>query len=159
MEQVAFADRLMLNKVDLVTEDAARRVARLKSINDGALERASRLNAVADSARLPTSAPASELALRSFDSRACEGTSARSIAHSPSTADDLDPDVPRSNIKGFDLKRTLEMDPEFLNTDGEHEHDRPSDLEHHPATATSTSTELVSVRCAHVGRPPAAVGV
>ena len=27
------------------------------------------------------------------------------------------------NIKGFDLKRTLEMDPEFLNTDGEHEHD------------------------------------
>jgi len=27
------------------------------------------------------------------------------------------------DIKGFDLKRTLEMDPEFLNTDGEHEHD------------------------------------
>jgi len=27
------------------------------------------------------------------------------------------------NIKGFDLKRTLEMDPEFLNTDNEHEHD------------------------------------
>jgi len=26
-------------------------------------------------------------------------------------------------IQGFDLKRTLEMDPEFLNTDGEHEHD------------------------------------
>jgi len=27
------------------------------------------------------------------------------------------------DIKGFDLKRTLEMDPEFLNTDGEHVHD------------------------------------
>ena len=27
------------------------------------------------------------------------------------------------NIGTFDLKRTLEMDPEFLNTDGEHEHD------------------------------------
>jgi len=27
------------------------------------------------------------------------------------------------NIRGFDLKRTLEMDPEFLNTDGEHQHD------------------------------------
>merc|ERR1719316_1882147 len=27
------------------------------------------------------------------------------------------------NIKGFDLKRTLEMDPEFLNTENEHEHD------------------------------------
>ena len=28
------------------------------------------------------------------------------------------------NIKGFDLKRTLEMDPEFLDTDGEHVHDQ-----------------------------------
>ena len=27
------------------------------------------------------------------------------------------------NIHGFDLKRTLDMDPEFLNTDGEHQHD------------------------------------
>jgi hypothetical protein len=27
------------------------------------------------------------------------------------------------NIRGFDLNRTLEMDPEFLNTDGEHVHD------------------------------------
>ena len=26
------------------------------------------------------------------------------------------------NIKGFDLKRTLEIDPEFPNTDGEHKH-------------------------------------
>ena len=27
------------------------------------------------------------------------------------------------DIRGFDLKRTLEMDPEFLDTDAEHEHD------------------------------------
>jgi len=27
------------------------------------------------------------------------------------------------DIKGFDLKRTVEMDPEFLNTENEHEHD------------------------------------
>ena len=27
------------------------------------------------------------------------------------------------NIGSFDLKRTLEMDPEFLDTDSEHEHD------------------------------------
>merc|ERR1719242_1816410 len=27
------------------------------------------------------------------------------------------------DIKAFDLRRTLEMDPEFLNTEGEHEHD------------------------------------
>merc|ERR1719389_99264 len=26
------------------------------------------------------------------------------------------------NIRGFDLKRTLEMDPEFLSIDGEHQH-------------------------------------
>ena len=27
------------------------------------------------------------------------------------------------NIKAFDLEKTLEMDPEFLDTEGEHEHD------------------------------------
>ena len=27
------------------------------------------------------------------------------------------------DIRGFDLKGTLEMDPQFLNTEGEHEHD------------------------------------
>ena len=27
------------------------------------------------------------------------------------------------NIRGFDLERTLKMDPEFLDTEGEHEHD------------------------------------
>merc|ERR1712146_288887 len=43
------------------------------------------------------------------------------------------------NIGAFDLNRTLEMDPEFLNTDGEHEHDtsvssvsitEPGELDH-----------------------------
>ena len=28
------------------------------------------------------------------------------------------------NIGAFDLDRTLEMDPEFLNTDGDHVHDQ-----------------------------------
>jgi len=80
VEQVAFADRLLLNKTDLVTEDDLTRVeARLKGINSAAqILRCSQSNVSVDSVL---------------------------------------------NIKGFDLKRTLEMDPEFLNTDGEHTHD------------------------------------
>ena len=80
VEQVAFADRMLLNKVDLVTEEDLTRVEkRLKTINSFApIVRTEKSQVSADSV--------------------------------------LD-------IKGFDLKRTLEMDPEFLNTDGEHEHD------------------------------------
>lgn len=80
VEQVAFADRLLLNKVDLVSEADLERVeARLKAINKFApLQRCTQATVSVDSV--------------------------------------LD-------IRGFDLKRTLEMDPEFLNTDNEHEHD------------------------------------
>jgi len=81
VEQVAFADRMLLNKTDLVTEEDLVRVeARLKSINSFApILRCSQSNVSVDSVL---------------------------------------------NIKGFDLKRTLEMDPEFLNSDGEHVHDQ-----------------------------------
>ena len=80
VEQVAFADRLLLNKTDLVTEDDLARVeARLRGIN--------------------TFAPIVR----------CQ----QSSVHVSSVL----------NIGAFDLSRTLEMDPEFLNTDGEHEHD------------------------------------
>ena len=80
VEQVAFADRLILNKTDLVSEeDLVRIEARLKSINKFA-------------------------------------PIVRSCQSKVGVDQVLD-------IKGFDLKRTLEMDPEFLNTDGEHEHD------------------------------------
>jgi G3E family GTPase len=80
VEQVAFADRMLLNKTDLVSEeDLARVETRLKTINAFApIIRCCQSNVSCDNV--------------------------------------LD-------IKGFDLKRTLEMDPEFLNTDGEHEHD------------------------------------
>ena len=80
VEQVAFADRLLLNKCDLVTEEELTRVEkRLKEINKFApILRTTKAEVSADSV--------------------------------------LD-------IKGFDLARTLEMDPEFLNTAGEHEHD------------------------------------
>jgi len=80
IEQVAFADRLLLNKTDLVTEDDLKRVeARLKKIN--------------------AFAPIKRCCNSKVD-----------------VGNVLD-------IKGFDLKRTLEMDPEFLDTDAEHEHD------------------------------------
>merc|ERR1719379_2687774 len=80
VEQVAFADRMLLNKTDLVSEADLERVEkRLRSIN--------------------AFAPI-----------------IRSCQSEVSTDNVL-------NIKGFDLKRTLEMDPEFLNTENEHEHD------------------------------------
>ena len=78
--QVAFADRLLLNKTDLVAEeDLVRIETRLRSMNAAAkIQR-------------------------------CQKA-------------EVSPDWVL-NIGAFDLKRTLEMDPEFLNTDGEHEHD------------------------------------
>jgi hypothetical protein len=76
---VAFADRLLLNKTDLITEADLERVeARLRSINKFApIVRCS---------------------------------------HSEVSVDSV------LGIRGFDLKRRLEMDPEFLNTEGEHKH-------------------------------------
>ena len=80
VEQVAFADRLVLNKTDLVDEaELAAVEARLRDINKFA--------------------PIVR----------CE--------HAKVSPDAV------LDIHAFDLSRTLEMDPEFLNTDGEHEHD------------------------------------
>eukprot|EP00747_Dinoflagellata_sp_TGD_P167302 gnl/TRDRNA2_/TRDRNA2_191450_c0_seq1.p1 gnl/TRDRNA2_/TRDRNA2_191450_c0~~gnl/TRDRNA2_/TRDRNA2_191450_c0_seq1.p1 ORF type:complete len:324 (+),score=71.33 gnl/TRDRNA2_/TRDRNA2_191450_c0_seq1:398-1369(+) len=80
VEQVAFADRMLLNKIDLVTEEDLVRVeARLKKINSFApIQRTEKSKVSVDSVL---------------------------------------------NIQGFDLKRVLEMDPEFLDTEGEHVHD------------------------------------
>ena len=80
VEQVAFADRILLNKTDLVTEDDLVRIeTRLKSMNSAAkIQRCQKAQVAVDWV--------------------------------------LD-------IGAFDLPRTLEMAPEFLNTDGEHEHD------------------------------------
>jgi len=80
VEQVAFADRLLLNKTDLVTpEDLVRIEGRLKSIN--------------------AFAPIIQCSMSQV--------SADSVL----------------NIGGFDLKRTLENEPDFLTSDGEHQHD------------------------------------
>ena len=81
VEQVAFADRLLLNKTDLVPEvaDLERVEARLRAINKFA-----------------------------------------PIVRCTNSLVDVDSVL---DIHGFDLKRTLEMDPEFLNTEGEHAHD------------------------------------
>ena len=80
VEQVAFADRMILNKTDLVTEDDLVRVEkRLKSMNSSA-----------------------------------------GIIRSERSAVSVDNVL---DIRAFDLKKTVEMDPEFLNTENEHEHD------------------------------------
>ena len=81
VEQLAFADRILLNKIDLVSEEEIKEVERkIKSING--------------------SAP---------------------ILHTENSL--IDPEE-LINIGSFDLKKTLEMDPEFLDTDAEHEHDQ-----------------------------------
>ena len=80
VEQVAFADRMILNKTDLVTEDDLVRVEkRLKSMNSSA-----------------------------------------SIIRTERSAVSVDNVL---DIRAFDLKKTIDMDPEFLNTENEHEHD------------------------------------
>ena len=80
VEQVAFADRMILNKTDLVTEDDLVRVEkRLKSMNSSA-----------------------------------------GIIRTERSAVSVDNIL---DIRAFDLKKTVEMDPEFLNTENEHEHD------------------------------------
>jgi G3E family GTPase len=80
VEQVAFADRMLLNKTDLVTEEDLVRVEkRLKAVN--------------------AFAPII---------RTCKSeTDVNNVL----------------DLKAFDLKKTLEMDPEFLNPEGEHVHD------------------------------------
>ena len=77
---MAFADRLLVNKTDLVTEDDLKRIeARLRSMNKSAQ------------------------ILRCCKSQ----VSVDSVL----------------NIGAFDLKRTMDKDPEFLDTEGEHVHD------------------------------------
>ena len=80
VEQIAFADRIMLNKIDLVSEEELEEVeSKIKSINRFAPMYHTE-NSIIDPANL-------------------------------------------INIGSFDLEKTLEMDPEFLDTESEHEHD------------------------------------
>ena len=80
VEQVAFADLILLNKIDLVDEAELLPIeTRLHTINPGA--------------------------------------KVVRCAHSK-----VDPKM-MIGIQAFDLEKTLEMDPEFLDTEAEHEHD------------------------------------
>merc|ERR1711907_400923 len=81
VEQVAFADRLIVNKIDLVPEE--------KDLE------------------------ALEKKLRDINKFA-------PIIRSTQSKVNVDQVL---NIGAFDLNKTLQMDPEFLNTDAEHEHD------------------------------------
>ena len=81
VEQLAFADRIMLNKIDLVSDAEISEVeAKIKSINAFAPIFRTQ-NSIIDPSQL-------------------------------------------INIGAFDLEKTLAMDPEFLDTDAEHEHDQ-----------------------------------
>jgi len=80
VEQVAFADRILLNKCDLVDEDKLDEVQKaIKAINKHADV-------------VPT--------------KHCKADPTKLL-----------------NIGAFDIKRVVEMDPEFLNTEGDHQHD------------------------------------
>ncbi|EOD27022.1 hypothetical protein EMIHUDRAFT_54553, partial [Emiliania huxleyi CCMP1516] len=92
VEQVAFADRILLNKTDLVEK-------RLKSIN--------------------SQAPVQRC-----------------------TKAEVSPDWVL-DIGAFDLKRVIEMDPEFLNTNGEHEHD--TSVSSVALTEESTPLDLAAI--------------
>ena len=90
VEQIAFADRILLNKIDLASEGEIREVKnRIKTIN--------------------AFAPVYETENSIIDPSELIG------------------------IGAFDLSKTLEMDPEFLDTDAEHEHDE---------NVTSTSSKF-----------------
>jgi len=82
VEQLAFADRILLNKTDLVTEaeELEKIEARIKTINSQAQIFRCQQSAVEPKNLI--------------------------------------------NVGAFDVKRVLEMDPEFLDTDGEHQHDQ-----------------------------------
>lgn len=92
VEQLAFADRIILNKTDLVSDEAelAKIEKKIKAINH--------------------TAPIFRTKQSVID--------------------------PKNliNLGAFDLEKTLEMDPEFLDTEGEHEHDH---------TVSSTSYKFV----------------
>ncbi|MGB0791910.1 MAG: CobW family GTP-binding protein, partial [Candidatus Thalassarchaeaceae archaeon] len=90
VEQIAFADRILLNKIDLASEGEISEVKnRVKAIN--------------------AFAPVYETENSIIDPSELIG------------------------IGAFDLSKTLEMDPEFLDTDAEHEHDE---------NVTSTSSKF-----------------
>ena len=91
VEQLAFADRIILNKIDLVSESEIKEVeSRIKSINN--------------------------------------------FAPIYQTENSLIDPKELIDIGSFDLERTLEMDPEFLDTESEHEHDQ---------SVTSTSARFL----------------
>ena len=80
VEQVAFADKILLNKIDLVTAEK----------KEAVLKKTKAINKFAE------------------------------IIETRQSAVDLDRIL---GVKAFDLNRVLQMEEDFLDTDGEHEHD------------------------------------
>ena len=133
---MAFADRLLLNKVDLVPreEDLQRVEARLRSINTFAPIQRCQHSTVDVNSVLGIQGRAAPLQ----EGPRCEGPRAPEATSSPGRR--RRGPSPHSTVEawscagasrlcgasprvGFDLERTLAMDPEFLNAAGEHVHD------------------------------------
>lgn len=88
VEQLAFADRILLNKIDLIEED--------ENIKD------------------------KELYFKQIENRIRSINSAAPIYRSKQSQIDVKNIL---NLDAFNLDRVLSFDPEFLNTEGEHQHD------------------------------------
>jgi len=88
VEQLAFADRILLNKVDLIEND--------DEIKD------------------------KEAELKKIEERIRGINSAAPIYRTKQSAVDVKNVI---NLDAFSLDRVLSFDPEFLNTEGEHQHD------------------------------------
>merc|ERR1712216_964932 len=88
VEQLAFADRILLNKIDLIESD--------ESITD------------------------KEAELKKIEERIRGINSAAPIYRPKQSAVDVKNVI---NLDAFSLDRVLSFDPEFLNTEGEHQHD------------------------------------
>ena len=121
LPQVAFADRILLNKTDLVSEEDLLRVEkRLKSINSQ--ERHAQRDARRERGRdTHTPRPAVFREPHPHLPARAEAATHPAAPQAPvqrCTKAEVSPDWVL-DIGAFDLKRVIEMDPEFLNTDGE----------------------------------------
>jgi len=126
LSQVAFADRILLNKTDLVSEEDLLRVEkRLKSINsqESTRRESTRRESTRRERGRGTHAPRPAVFREPHPHLPARAEAATHPAAPQApvqrcTKAEVSPDWVL-DIGAFDLKRVIEMDPEFLNTDGE----------------------------------------
>merc|ERR1719401_1411054 len=115
VEQLAFADRIILNKCDLIGKSAETKVDK-----DGACQEVAEASTAGGAEAEGEMDAAKQEALQKLEDRI------KSInPHAPIIRAQYSQVDPKEllMLSAFELERVLEMDPEFLNTDGEHVHD------------------------------------